>query len=215
MSPDIQPLQPVSAELQRLVDAAMAKGYKMDELMLKAIALAGSIRMQSETAKDVWRQPAEKLGYDHPETEQNFVASIARQMFLDGLVGGSLKLFTEEGTVEAMLKDVTSDLEMLRDEMREWEENTADNFSGTSKYEEVSEAADELDSACDELGGVEDLPDAVLALTVKASYQMPSRSAGRSWRASAIGSKLRAIADVIREHDRPEEADQLGEASPP
>lgn len=48
-----------------------------------------------------------------------------------------------------------SEIDTLADEMRQWEENTAEKFSQTSKYETISSTADALESARDELDGAD------------------------------------------------------------
>src|SRR5712692_7835046 len=63
------------------------------------------------------------------------------------------KLIVESKRVEELLSEASSELESLKDEMREWEERMGDSdgLSATAKYEAVSECADRLEEVCESI----------------------------------------------------------------
>lgn len=65
------------------------------------------------------------------------------------------------GTVEGAYEGAKSEVESLKEEMDGWRDNLEDTLSHTSKYEEVSECCDNLETAFDELGYVDEFPDGV------------------------------------------------------
>lgn len=63
----------------------------------------------------------------------------------------SYKATTEKCTVADAVNNGYSELQCLRDEVREWADNMeGNNLGSTPKYEEVSACADQLDSVADD-----------------------------------------------------------------
>ena len=59
------------------------------------------------------------------------------------------KIVTSQQSVEHAISAAYSDVSDLASEMREWADNLEEKFSGTEKYERVTEAADTLEQ-CEE-----------------------------------------------------------------
>jgi hypothetical protein len=107
-----------------------------------------------------------------------------------------------EGTIGDMLDK--SDIEELRDELREWADNmSSTSLSNTEKCQEVSDAADELDRVdeldLDQLTGL-DLVTPLLQDKVAYSELRPydkRRQPSRSYRLSNAISRIRAAFDYL------------------
>jgi hypothetical protein len=104
-----------------------------------------------------------------------------------------------------LASEAYSEIEELAQEMRDWSDNIETNFGGTTKYEEVSAAADEL----------ENIEEPSVNLTAindhKIMFQDPTprrRPKSRATRAGDIASKLIAVEDGLRDYiEKTPEAD--------
>lgn len=109
---------------------------------------------------------------------------------------------------EVSVRDLldASDVPCLRDEMSEWRDNIEEKFSGTSKFEEVSECADTLDYFADYLennvgeliASLEktEVGQAVLGRLIKVRQSKLRQS--RSDRAAEVQGSIEAALEIIR-----------------
>lgn len=123
------------------------------------------------------------------------------------------KSTARQTTVEAAFEDAKADIESLRDEMTEWAENMeSNNMEGLPKYEEVNEAKEALESACDSLDEVEisNLPDALRETEVSYTEARPyGRKPEPRWmRLSNCVSMLRAAKDAVTAAEEAETANE-------
>ena len=103
---------------------------------------------------------------------------------------------TEETTVRTAFDEARRELEMLKDEMREWEESLSGAGTGldsTQKYGDVSDCADTLECAFEEVDSIdaEALPET--PLTVSYIYPRRRNNIGRSWRLGIVTAQLEAV----------------------
>ena len=93
-------------------------------------------------------------------------------------------------TITEALDDANSEVDSLRDEMSEWRDNMEEKFSSTSKYEDVSSVADELDNL--NLPDTEGLPDIRVVL-------LPGEGNSRAHRASDAAATYNLVAEKLDE----------------
>lgn len=97
-----------------------------------------------------------------------------------------------------------TEIDELAEEMHSWEENIADSFGNTQKYEEVSECADYLESAKSTLNGIslEDDLEKVEALGLKipeVKFMEYRKRGGPRWvRCSNAMAQLEAVAEALK-----------------
>lgn len=109
----------------------------------------------------------------------------------EAMYGKSYKTITVETTVASAIEDAFSEISELATELRDWEESMSDNFSGTEKYQLVSEAADALEEH-QELGV--DLPDAISSTSIKVTQGVKKyKSDGALSRAARLGNAVLAM----------------------
>lgn len=94
-------------------------------------------------------------------------------------------------TVEAAIPDALAEFETLGEEMRDWFDNMPESLQGGSKGDEVSEAADALE----DLGSVDEVPEAVKALPVQYTERQAKKS--RAARNDYACTLLRAAIEQI------------------
>ena len=138
---------------------------------------------------------------------------------------GSSKLLTRS-TLEALVCDAYCAVEELRDEITEWQEKLECNsMEHLPKYEEVSEAAAQLDQAVDELDTlnnlVGDLPDEIQNQMLDYTYDSRRKAWARWGRLANAQVMAQTVLDAGREalaaaQERADEAetdlpDQMGE----
>lgn len=114
-------------------------------------------------------------------------------------------------TVEAAFEDAKAEIESLRDEMTEWAENMESNgMEHMPKYEEVNEAKEGLESACESLESIDisDLPDAIREASASYTEARPyGRKPQPRWmRLSNAVSMLHCVKDALENAE--EEANQ-------
>lgn len=120
------------------------------------------------------------------------------------------KQVTREGVVDAIIGDAYSEVQSLAEEMREWADNMEEKFSQTSKYDDVSSAADTLENISEA-----DLPDDMPAITtawLETVHKSKKRSPSRAVRASNVETMLRAAEEAIRAHIGHKEPSELIDA---
>jgi hypothetical protein len=96
-------------------------------------------------------------------------------------------------TVEAAVADALSEFESLGEEMRDWYDNMPENLQSGSKGDEVSEAADQLESIDTSI----EVPEAVKVLPVK--YEERQDRQSRSARCGYAVTLLDVAINVAQE----------------
>jgi hypothetical protein len=112
------------------------------------------------------------------------------------------KMADRTSTVEGAFEDAKSTIEALRDEMSEWADNMEGaNLDQTDKYNEVTEARDQLEEAVSSLDIDLDLPDEVKDTEVKYREPLPyGRKPQPRWmQISGAVAALNAVKDAIEQ----------------
>ncbi len=105
------------------------------------------------------------------------------------------------------VSEAFGEIESLAEEMRSWADNLEEKFSNTSKYETVSETADQLESVSEP-----SLPDELPDLTVE-YVDLPPRKRGYS-RADRCGQAnyiLQVCCDLLDSEIEAHEKDEVDE----
>lgn len=111
------------------------------------------------------------------------------------------KSVQHESTVGALVADAISELESLKDEMGEWRDNMeGTGLENTSKYEQVQEAADTLESYVSEIEVPEALED-VKATWYESVNKNKRRGASRAVRLGNAVSMLQAAAEALTDNE--------------
>lgn len=102
-------------------------------------------------------------------------------------------------TIGDAVSDAVSEIESLRDEMTEWRDNIEDKFSGTEKFERISEVVDQLDNVQDIT-----VPDELSTIEVEVLHQRKSSKKSPYPRWVRLGNAvnaLTAVRDILDEKD--------------
>lgn len=116
-----------------------------------------------------------------------------------------------------LVGDAVGEVESLKEEIEEWRDNLDNaNMTHLPKYDEVSEAADALETAQsqaeDAQSEFDNLPDDVKTSVTPYRY---GKTKSRSSRAGEAGAMLRVVADRLRELEeaKTERLDQIAKAT--
>ena len=114
-------------------------------------------------------------------------------------------------SVEDILSNAASELQTVAEELAEWRDAIGERFSGTDKFSRISEAADMLQQAGDELDSI-DVPEKYSSAQVT-FIEMHARSRrqqrSRQVRADDAVSSVRAVVDELQVDDMPDELSDL------
>lgn len=123
----------------------------------------------------------------------------------------SYKATDVSGTVEEAVGVAYGEFQSLRDEMQEWADNMdSGGLSSVPKFEEVSEAADNLSNFADE---EPDTPETLKAAPVKWTEMVPKRRGKGSSRAVRLDNAclaLQAVIELVDELEKTEGEDKGG-----
>lgn len=126
-------------------------------------------------------------------------------------MGSNYKTVARVTTVADAVSAAYSELQALRDEMREWADNMeAGNLGQTSRYEAVNECADQLDQVADD---EPEVPEGLGALPVTvhdSQNRRKGRGLSRAVRCGDATGHLEAAASVLEDQEG-EEAEELAQ----
>lgn len=115
-----------------------------------------------------------------------------------------LKMISSSSTISESFDTAKTDIETLAEEMRNWEENMSGagtNLENTSRYETVSETADQLENARDSLQDLE-VPECIKLSSVNVKEYKNTKA---RWRilANAVNN-LQAVINFLESSDCPQ-----------